>query len=399
MSRTGKGPRLCKRAARRKDGVVTSHAVWVVRDGRSEVSTGVAASEDQSSPPKEAEEFLAEYLTKKHKPARRVRDIEGIQVADVLWIYFDNHIDPEKPDEEHTADDRALVQCIGRLNEYWGAKMLSEVNTNAGKGYVKHRISNGGGQGGARRDLETLRAAVNHHSKENLHYGNVSVWLPKRGEPRDRWLTRSEAAKMIWTAYRYRESQTIHVGAKKGQKILTDRRPLRHVARFLLIGCYTGTRAGAIASASRLRVAGKSYVDMEHGLFYRRQIGKKATKKRQTPVPLPPRLLAHLRRWARLGLAKEHFVEFNGRPVKSVKKAFRKVVELAEIDTMLGPVVPHTLRHTAATWLMLNGTSIWEAAGYLGITVEVLERVYGHHHPDFHAAAADGITRKPKKRN
>jgi hypothetical protein len=131
--------------------------------------------------------------------------------------------------------------------------MLSEVNTNAGKGYVKHRISNGGGQGGARRDLETLRAAINHHSKENLHYGNVSVWLPKGGEPRDRWLTRSEAAKMIWTAYRYRETQTIHVGANKGRKILTDRRPLRHVARFLLIGCYTGTRAGAIASASKRR--------------------------------------------------------------------------------------------------------------------------------------------------
>jgi hypothetical protein len=113
MSRTGKGPRLCKRAARRKDGVVTQHAVWVVRDGRSEISTGVTASEDHPSPPKEAEEFLAEYLTKKHKPDRRVRDIESIQVADVLWIYFDNHIDPEKPDEEHTADDRALVQCIG----------------------------------------------------------------------------------------------------------------------------------------------------------------------------------------------------------------------------------------------------------------------------------------------
>jgi len=25
---------------------------------------------------------------------------------------------------------------------------------------------------------------------------------------------------------------------------------------------------------------------------------------------------------------------------------------------------------------------MWEAAGYLGMTVETLEEVYGHHHPD-----------------
>ena len=37
--------------------------------------------------------------------------------------------------------------------------------------------------------------------------------------------------------------------ANKGQKVITDRRPLRHVARFLLIGLYTGTRAGAMPQA------------------------------------------------------------------------------------------------------------------------------------------------------
>jgi integrase len=203
---------------------------------------------------------------------------------------------------------------------------------------------------------------------------------------------------MIWKAYRYREVQTIHVGAKKGQKVITDRRPLRHVARFLLIGCYTGTRAGAIASASKRQAIGKSYIDLERGLYYRKPIGKKATKKRQPPAPLPPRLLAHMRRWDRIGISKEHFVEYNGKPVLSVKKAFRKVVQLAEIDTSIENVTPHTLRHTAATWLMQQGVNLWTAAGYLGMTVEVLERIYGHHHPDHLAEAVVGITAKrPKK--
>ena len=33
-------------------------------------------------------------------------------------------------------------------------------------------------------------------------------------------------------------------------------------------------------------------------------------------------------------------------------------------------VTPHILRHTAATWLMQAGVDLWEAAGFLGITVE-----------------------------
>ena len=101
-----------------------------------------------------------------------------------------------------------------------------------------------------------------------------------------------------------------------------------------------------------------------------------------------------MRRWDRLGIAKEHFVEYNGKPVQSVKKAFRNVVKLAKIDTSIENVTPHTLRHTAATWLMQQGVDLWTAAGFLGMTVEVLERVYGHHHPDHLAEAVQGITAK-----
>jgi integrase len=50
--------------------------------------------------------------------------------------------------------------------------------------------------------------------------------------------------------------------------------------------------------------------------------------------------------------------------------------------------VRHSLRHTAATWLMQLGTDRWEAAGWLGMTLEQLENGYGHHHPDFQEEAA-----------
>jgi integrase len=70
-----------------------------------------------------------------------------------------------------------------------------------------------------------------------------------------------------------------------------------------------------------------------------------------------------------LKLIAQCFVEFNGKPIASVKKGFRSAVGLARLT---GKVTPHTLRHTAATWLMQRGVPLWEAAGFLGMSAEVL---------------------------
>lgn len=137
-------------------------------------------------------------------------------------------------------------------------------------------------------------------------------------------------------------------------------------------------------------MVGRYYIDLEKGIFYRRAVEAKVTKKRQPAVRLPPPLLAHLRRWHAKGSAKQAFVEFNGKPIKSVRKAFARVAEAAEV----ADCSPHTLRHTAVTWAMQGGADLWEAAGYFGMTVEVLERVYGHHHPDHGKGVAVAIREK-----
>jgi integrase len=82
--------------------------------------------------------------------------------------------------------------------------------------------------------------------------------------------------------------------------------------------------------------------------------------------------------------------------VKSVKTAFKSAVALAGLD---GRVTPHTLRHTAATWLMQAGVDKWEAADFLGMTIEMLDRVYGHHHPQHlqQTAKAIGYRRQNEK--
>ncbi|WP_234685267.1 tyrosine-type recombinase/integrase [Bradyrhizobium monzae] len=48
---------------------------------------------------------------------------------------------------------------------------------------------------------------------------------------------------------------------------------------------------------------------------------------------------------------------------------FKSAVRLAG----LGPgISPHTLRHTAASWLIQRGADRWQAARYLGMSLEVL---------------------------
>jgi hypothetical protein len=48
---------------------------------------------------------------------------------------------------------------------------------------------------------------------------------------------------------------------------------------------------------------------------------------------------------------------------------------------------------------MQQGSDIWDAAGYLGMSPELLERVYGHHHPDFQSDVAARMSGQNRDRN
>jgi hypothetical protein len=187
-------------------------------------------------------------------------------------------------------------------------RALSDINGELCRAYARSRET----QAGARRDLEELRAAINHHRQEGHCDRIVSVVLPDKSVPRETWMTRSQAAKLLWAAWRYREVQKGHP---------TWRQSRRHLTRFILVGLYTGTRAAAICGAALEPTEGKGWVDLDRGIFYRRPAGQRETKKRRPPVPLPQRLLAHMRRWERSG--QRYVVEWNGEPVKDVDKAFR----------------------------------------------------------------------------
>jgi integrase len=382
MSRPAKGIRLWLRPEERNaDGTLRKRSVWVIRDGPRKISTGCIA-QDRAG----AERAVGEYLAHKYQPSRaRGRHPSEILIADVLAIYLKD-IAPRHAREEETK------QRVLTLDSWWGDRTLADVNGANCRGYVEHRIGQSWKSAkpektkrtarmvtaaAARRELEDLRAAINHHRREGLCSEVVSVALPEKPLPREGWLTRSEAARLLWAAWR----------AKQVMQDKETRRAVgRHVARFILVGLYSGTRSSAICGAALMPTIGRGHVDLDRGVFYRRAIGRRQTKKRQPPVKLAPRLLAHLRRWKRLGIARKAVVEWNGKPIESVRTGFTAAARTAGLSA-----TPHILRHTCATWLMQAGTDLWDAAGFLGMTVKQLEETYGHHHPDYQREAAEAL--------
>jgi integrase len=374
MPRRSEGPHLkLERAEIDAGGKIVRHASWIIRDGKRKVRTGCRADEAR-----EAQKRLAAYITEQHAPAReRDRHPSQVDVADVISVYVDDVTGRLKRPRE-------IAARLGRVLEHFGDKKVSAVTGATCRAYAASR----GNAGAARRELEDFRAAINHYHQEGFLETPVAVVLPEKGPSRERWLTRSEVARLIWAAWRYREIQKGHA---------TGRASRKHVARFILVALYTGTRAGAICGAAIRPTVGSGFVDLEQGTFYRRAPGSRETKKRQPPIRMHPRLLAHLRRWEAKGIAKKWVVEWRGQKVGRINKAFCSAREGAGLGA---DVIPHALRHTAATVMLQNGCPAWEAAGYLGMTLETIENVYGHHSPDHFGGAVQSIgTRKMSRRD
>lgn len=378
MPRAAKGPRLYLVPPRRDgSGRIIRAARWVIRDGAKMHPTGCPEGEVAG-----AHQALADYLRAAHRPARVERGLADISVADVLSIYADDVVAPHP-------DRKRIAQRLARLSAWWGEKTLAQVTGANCRAYVKHR----GNAGGARRDLQDLSAAIGHHHREGYHREAVKVALPKRGEARDRWLSRSEVARLVWTMWRAREGDQAD-GTKAGNT-KEGRHTMRHLARFVLLAYSTASRPGAVLTASWTVAAGRSYLDLDRGVFYRLREGARETNKRQPPVRLPPSILAHLRRWRRSANSESGFVvEWRGQPVARVKVGFANAVKLAGLGDGISP---HTLRHSAVTHLMQQGVPTWEVAGFAGMGEAVLRRHYAHHHPDHMGEAVAAMGGRQKR--
>lgn len=348
-------PKKEARLRLRKDG---ARRIWVIKDGSRYIRTGCSEADLEG-----AEGRLREYLAEKYEPPTS-GDPSSITSADVL-IYYLRHRIPQLADPIKEGD------FITQLEPFWSDKTMLEVSAKTSREYAAQRQATGVKPSTARRELETLRAAVNYFMKEhNLPYRPV-VEMPPKSSPRDRWLTRKEVARFITAA---------------------RRRGNHHVARLILIGLYTGTRSGAIKKMRWVPSIDGGWFDLDNGVMYRRGSRENETTKRRPSVRIPDRLIPHLKRWKKADGLCTYAIHRDGVPLDSVKKAWRNSREDADLDA---DVIPHSLRHTCATWGMQNGADIYELAGFLGMSVKMLNDVYGHHHPNHQKRAADAVSMRP----
>ena len=334
MPRRSKGPRLYLDPKRDQ---------WIIRDGSRFVRTGCGAGDNVK-----AEKFLEKYIGHKHRP----EPSSAPMIAEVLNVYG-VEVAP------HKKSARNISYHISNLLKWWGTKSVAEISSKSCRAFAATRTPSAAGA-----DIKILKAATIYWHAEYGPLDFIPVfWKPEANPPKERWLTKSEAAALLKAA-----------------------KPYQHLRRMILIGLHTGSRPGVILS---LRW---DQVDFRSGMISRTRDGEAQDKRKRAPrVKMSRKLLGHMRRWKRLDGAEEFVCGFTDawhpgrREVREPHSTWDKVVTAAG----LSDVTRHTLRHTRATWMMQAGVPIWDAAGFLGMTVKTLERVYGHHSPDHQERAAN----------
>ncbi len=78
-----------------------------------------------------------------------------------------------------------------------------------------------------------------------------------------------------------------------------------------------------------------------------------------------------------------YVLEIDGAPIaNNIRRSFRSAVEGAKLDAT--EITPHTLRHTAASWMVQAGISLKEVADFLGHSdTRMVEKHYSHLSPDY----------------
>jgi integrase len=415
MSRANKGPRLYLRKGRIKADKALP-AIYFIRDGQVEIGTGCGPDRLP-----EAERALSDYIATKWSPPPPEIDDPcdptKVLVAEVLALYATERA------PKLATDPRSTAGFIKNLVAWWGCKSLSDVKRSTCLAYVAYRTSQTnsrakGRLGGpaprkisdqtARRELETLSAAIGYWNGEHTLTTRPIVTLPDRPEsPRDA-LTRPEAAALLKAALGSRRGKDGAWTRPEKEHLGAIRANRAHLRRAILIGIYTGSRPGVVRTLLWEESATSPWVDLNAGMIFRRGRDVREQKTKPTPVvKLPPRLLTHMRRWRRLDQKREAALRKDGKDValNSVIRHFDKPLsgkirtgfEGCVRDAGLNPEIsPHWLRHTAATWLMENGVDLWTAAGFLGMTMATLEKHYGHHRPDYQADAAGSYSRRSR---
>jgi integrase len=390
MPRPSKGARVYLAPARKGH-----EAGYVIRDTVNKRRVEIPCTGSGKADFEEAEKQLKDYLAGKHDPeAGRNGDANKIKLADAISVYALKKVPKlARPD--------AIKKRLDTLNEKLGDLFIGQIDGAVQEEYADNRadevVEAWAAKGkdkdpdecyaAPRRELEDMAAAINYFARHKRG-GVQAVFrpvLPDANPAHTRWLTRSEAAKLVWKAWTMKEDRhgqgrhgMVGHNSEGSAEAGSGRRTGKHIARLILIGLYTGTRKSPMIDAALLPTIGRSYVDLDRGVFQRLALGKQESNKRQPTVPIPPKLLMHMRRWKRLGISNHSVIEWQGNAIKAIAhrswKAIREAAGFPDVRM-------HTLRHTAISWYLRAGVPMETVSDYCGVSVNIIRKVYKHHLP------------------
>ncbi len=250
-----------------------------------------------------------------------------------------------------------MVYTWKSLVDRFGGRDGESITREDCRAHTSERRSNGISDGTIHTELGHLRMVLSWAEKNKLIEKAPDIERPSKPEPKDRFMTREEAQKMIAHA------KTPHL----------------RTAFHLMLG--TAARVTAILELTWDRV------DFDRKLIYLRDPNDKARRKGRAIVPINTTLLSALRE-AKAGALTEYVVEWAGQPVKSLKKGIATASRQAGIEG----ISAHVFRHTAAVWMAEAGVPMEEIGQYLGhSSAEITRRVYARYSPDHLRKAASAL--------
>ena len=244
MPRVSRGPHLYLK--RRSDG----ESLWYVRDGKQRVATGCGARDVEG-----ARQALERYIGQTARPQFGEGDPSRVKVSAVVILYATDIVPGlARPEEAATR--------LQRIVEFFGQDVVFNITPSSCAAYTRWRTHQGAPNAGepprraravaetsARRELADLQSALNHAWKSRKLLVKIPVALPAASPPRERWLTRSEAARLLAGCLGWTMAPATVIATRAEIWVPFSRMPERinrHAARFVMLGLKTGTRHEAI---------------------------------------------------------------------------------------------------------------------------------------------------------
>ncbi len=366
------GPYLIKRNARYDaTGRLTHRGTFVIADGEERINTGCGFGnpEEAKVAAAEADRKLHDYKTAQYaqQAGQGLVNVEAefVKIGDLIIYYLVEH--EEKISKMEKPRRKELLSQVERLTAFWGEKMVSEINRKNSEAYQKGKMPSV-----VRNELILLRSMVNFGASEGKlkkYDGQLNYMIPDSLPSRVHFYSVDELIALYKAAMRKRH--TWH--GKKSYRMSA------HIAKFLLVAVLTGTRASRICNASFVQEAGRPWIDLENGIFYRAAIGEfVALNKRADPIAIPARLLRMMKKW-HYGSGKtpgcRYLIEYQGRPVDCRKGFYTLKTEVLPEDRA-EQLNRHSLKHTAVTMLLRMGVPVRDVAIYMSTTEEIILKVY-----------------------